>query len=177
MGRTGKWFGFQHADIKPDVISSAKGLGNGFPIGALIAKDELSNVFQPGHHATTFGGNPLSSAVSLKVIEIIKKNNLLRNTEIVGNHLKTKLKESLKVFDWVDDVRGLGLMLGIVLNIEAIHLQKKLEENELLAIATAGNILRLLPPMIITIDEANKAVDIIIKSCEQINSEMMKLKN
>ena len=68
-------------------------------------------------------------------------------------------------------------MLGIVLNIEAIHLQKKLEENELLAIATAGNILRLLPPMIITIDEANKAVDIIIKSCEQINSEMMKLKN
>ena len=124
MGRTGKWFGFQHADIKPDVISSAKGLGNGFPIGALIAKDELSNVFQPGHHATTFGGNPLSSAVSLKVIEIIKKNNLLRNAEIVGNHLKTKLKESLKVFDWVEDVRGLGLMLGIVLNIEAIHLQK-----------------------------------------------------
>ena len=177
MGRTGKWFGFQHADIKPDIISSAKGLGNGFPIGALIAKDELSNVFQPGHHATTFGGNPLSSAVSLKVIEIIKKNNLLRNAEIVGNHLKTKLKESLKVFDWVDDVRGLGLMLGIVLNIEAIHLQKKLEENELLAIATAGNILRLLPPMIITINEANKAVDIIIKSCEQINSEMKKLKN
>ena len=96
MGRTGKWFGFQHADIKPDVISSAKGLGNGFPIGALIAKDELSNVFQPGHHATTFGGNPLSSAVSLKVIEIIKKNNLLRNAEIVGNHLKPNLKKVSK---------------------------------------------------------------------------------
>ena len=90
IGRTGKWFGFQHADIKPDVISSAKGLGNGFPIGALIAQDELSNIFQPGNHATTFGGNPLSSAVSLKVIEIIKNNNLL-STRKNGTIFKIKI--------------------------------------------------------------------------------------
>ena len=176
IGRTGKWFGFQHADILPDVISSAKGLGNGFPIGALIAKAELANVFQPGNHATTFGGNPLSSAVSLKVIEIIKNNNLLNNAELIGLHLKSKLTKELSKYEWIDNIRGLGLMLGIVLNVEAIYLQKKLEENGLLAIATAGNILRMLPPMIISIEEANKSIDLIIKSCNDINDEMINLK-
>ena len=176
IGRTGKWFGFQHADIKPDVISSAKGLGNGFPIGALIAKAELSNIFQPGNHATTFGGNPLSSAVSLKVIEIIKNDNLLSNAERMGLHLKSKLSKELSKFEWIENIRGLGLMLGIVLNVEAKYLQKKLEENGLLAIATAGNILRMLPPMIISIEEANKAIDLIIKSCNDIDNEMKNLK-
>ncbi|MEC8753129.1 MAG: aspartate aminotransferase family protein [Verrucomicrobiota bacterium] len=176
IGRTGKWFGFQHADIKPDVISSAKGLGNGFPIGALIAKAELSNIFQPGNHATTFGGNPLSSAVSLKVIEIIKNDNLLSNAERMGLHLKSKLSKELSKFEWIENIRGLGLMLGIVLNVEANYLQKKLEENGLLAIATAGNILRMLPPMIISIEEVNKAIDLIIKSCNDIDNEMKNLK-
>ena len=95
----------------------------------------------------------------------------------MGLYLKSKLSKELSKFEWIENIRGLGLMLGIVLNVEANYLQKKLEENGLLAIATAGNILRMLPPMIISIEEANKAIDLIIKSCNNIDNEMMKLKN
>ena len=94
----------------------------------------------------------------------------------MGLHLKSKLSKELSKFEWIENIRGLGLMLGIVLNVEAKYLQKKLEENGLLAIATAGNILRMLPPMIISIEEANKAIDLIIKSCNDIDNEMKNLK-
>ena len=94
----------------------------------------------------------------------------------MGLHLKSKLSKELSKFEWIENIRGLGLMLGIVLNVEANYLQKKLEENGLLAIATAGNILRMLPPMIISIEEANKAIDLIIKSCNDIDNEMKNLK-
>ena len=94
----------------------------------------------------------------------------------MGLHLKSKLSKELSKFEWIENIRGLGLMLGIVLNVEAKYLQKKLEENGLLAIATAGNILRMLPPMIISIEEANKAIDLIIKSCNDIDNEMINLK-
>ena len=94
----------------------------------------------------------------------------------MGLHLKSKLSKELSKFEWIENIRGLGLMLGIVLNVEAKYLQKKLEENGLLAIATAGNILRMLPPMIISIEEANKAIDLIIKSCNNIDNEMKNLK-
>lgn len=174
IGRTGEWFGFQNYNIKPDVISLAKGLGNGFPIGAILAKGELANIFKPGNHATTFGGSPLASAVALSVLNTID-NGLLHHTKSIGKYLKDELSNIVtENKEWMNEVRGIGLMLGIVLNIPAKTFQNMLLENGLLTIATAGNILRILPPLIVTKQEIDKSIEIIKKVCSEIHPDILK---
>ena len=174
IGRTGEWFGFQNYNIKPDVISLAKGLGNGFPIGAILAKGELANIFKPGNHATTFGGSPLASAVALSVLNTID-NGLLHHTKSIGKYLKEQLSNIVtENKEWMNEVRGIGLMLGIVLNIPAKTFQNMLLENGLLTIATAGNILRILPPLIVTKQEIDKSIEIIKKVCSEIHPDILK---
>jgi predicted acetylornithine/succinylornithine family transaminase len=173
MGRTGKWFGFQGYDVQPDAFSLAKGLGNGFPIGAIVAGKKLADVFQPGHHATTFGGTPLASAAALSVVEVIEEENLLANTMMMGAYFVEGLCEiAMKHKKWISGIRGLGLLLGMVLDVPAAPLQKKLQEKGMLALATAGNVLRLLPPLNVTQEEIDQALKLIGEACAELHDEM-----
>ncbi|HEY5621186.1 MAG TPA: aspartate aminotransferase family protein [Pontiella sp.] len=173
MGRTGKWFGFQHYDVQPDAFSLAKGLGNGFPIGAIVAGEKLSDIFQPGHHATTFGGTPLACSAALAVIDVIEEEELLANAMMMGAYLVEGLCDiALKHKQWIAGVRGLGLLLGLVLDVPAAPLQKKLQEKGMLALATAGNVLRLLPPLNVSQEEIEQALERIREACVELHDEM-----
>jgi predicted acetylornithine/succinylornithine family transaminase len=173
MGRTGKWFGFQNYDVLPDAFSLAKGLGNGLPIGAIVAGSTLANIFQPGHHATTFGGTPLACAAALSVIEVIEEEALLANTMMMSAYFVEGLCEiAMKHKKWIAEVRGLGLLLGLVLDVPAAPLQKKLQEKGLLVLATAGNVLRLLPPLNVTKEEVDQALTLMGEACVELHDEM-----
>ncbi len=173
VGRTGKWFGFQNYDVQPDAFSLAKGLGNGFPIGAIVAGEKLSDIFQPGHHATTFGGTPLACSAALSVIEVIEDEALLANTMMMGAYLVEGLcATAMKHKKWISGVRGLGLLLGLVLDVPAAPLQKKLQEKGMLALATAGNVLRLLPPLNVSQEEIDQALKLIGEACVELHDEM-----
>ncbi len=173
MGRTGKWFGFQNYDVQPDAFSLAKGLGNGFPIGAIVAGSTLSEIFQPGHHATTFGGTPLACSAALSVIEVIDEEQLLANTMMMGTYLAEGLCDvAMKHKQWISGVRGLGLLLGFVLDVPSAPLQKKLQEKGMLALATAGNVLRLLPPLNVSQQEIDQALKLIGGACAELHDEM-----
>lgn len=174
VGRTGKWFGFQHYHIEPDIVSLAKGLGSGFPIGGIIAKGELADIFQPGHHATTFGGTPLASAVALATINTISNEQLMDNVNFLSKILYKELNKIASIHhDWIDSVRGKGLMLGLVLKVPAKILQDALINKGLLTIATAGNILRIVPPLVISEDEVNQAIIYINEVCNELHDDMI----
>ena len=176
MGRTGRWFGFQNYDVLPDAFSLAKGLGNGFPIGAIVAGESLADVFQPGHHATTFGGTPLACAAALAVVEVIEEEELLANALMMGAYLVEGLCEiATKHKKWISEVRGLGLLLGLVLDVPALPLQKKLQEKGMLSLATAGNVLRLLPPLTVSQKEIDQALGLVAEACEELHEEMAAL--
>ncbi len=173
MGRTGKWFGFQNYDVAPDAFALAKGLGNGFPIGAIVAGEKLADVFQPGHHATTFGGTPLACSAAQAVVDVIEEEGLLANTLMMGAHFVEGLCEiAMKHKKWISGVRGLGLLLGLVLDVPAAPLQKKLQEKGMLSLATAGNVLRLLPPLNVKQEEIDQALALIAESCKELHDEM-----
>ncbi len=173
MGRTGKWFGFQNYDVQPDAFSLAKGLGNGFPIGSIVAGSTLSDVFQPGHHATTFGGTPLACSAALSVVEVIEGEELIANTMMMGACLVEGLCDvAMKHKQWIAGVRGLGLLLGLVLDVPSAPLQKKLQEKGMLALATAGNVLRLLPPLNVSQQEIDQALKLIGEACAELHDEM-----
>ncbi|WP_372845207.1 aspartate aminotransferase family protein [Pontiella sp.] len=172
MGRTGKWFGFQNYDVVPDAFSLAKGLGNGFPIGAVVAGQKLSDIFQPGHHATTFGGTPLACSAALAVIDVIEEEELLANTMVMSAYFIEGLCEiAMKHKKWISGVRGLGLLLGLVLDVPAAPLQKKLLEKGMLSLATAGNVLRLLPPLNVSQKEVDQALRLLGEACLELHEE------
>jgi predicted acetylornithine/succinylornithine family transaminase len=161
MGRTGRWFGFQQFGIQPDACSLAKGLGGGFPIGAIVAGPKLCNLFQPGNHASTFGGNPLACAAALAVIEIIESEHLLARATAAGALFMRELQDIAKRYDWIKQVRSVGLMLGVVLDRPAKELEKRLRSHGLLALATAENVIRFLPPLTVSDEEIREAVRMI----------------
>jgi acetylornithine/N-succinyldiaminopimelate aminotransferase len=161
MGRTGEWFGFQSYGIQPDACSLAKGLGGGIPIGAFVLGPKVSEVFQPGHHASTFGGNPVACAAALAVIDIMEKERLLDNVKRIGGLLHTELRAVAAQIPWIKDVRGLGLMIGLVLDRPAKDFEKALLAKGLMTIATADKVIRMLPPLNITQADAREAVRII----------------
>jgi predicted acetylornithine/succinylornithine family transaminase len=170
IGRTGKWFAFQNYEVRPDAFSLAKALGNGFPIGAVVAAPNTADVFHPGNHATTFGGTPLACAAALAVIETIEKDNLLENAQKMGARLVEKLRQIAARYDWIEDVRGCGLMVGLVLNDSAAPLQKRLQDKGLLTLATAVRVLRMVPPLIVTAGEIEHAVALIDEACAELNA-------
>ncbi len=165
-GRTGKFFAHQYAGIKPDIITMAKGMGNGFPIGGVL----ISTLFKPvyGMLGTTFGGNHLACAAALAVLEVIEDEKLLENSEVVGNYLLNKLKGNKAV----KDLRGRGLMIGIELNDKYLSLRDRLMFDERIFTGTAkSNIIRLLPPLSITIAEADKFIEAFNRQIEIIDNE------
>ncbi len=163
IARTGKWFSFQHSKIKPDIITCAKGLGNGIPIGACLGNKKVGNLFTPGSHGSTFGGNPLVCAVSSKVINIIDKNNLCEYSKVIGNYLIKKIKDKTKNIKIVKEVRGKGLMIGIEINKNNSNIVQDCLDKKLILNLTAENVIRLLPPLIIKKTEADLIANTISK--------------
>jgi acetylornithine/N-succinyldiaminopimelate aminotransferase len=168
LGRTGRWFGYQHAGIEPDAISIAKGLGGGFPIGAIVAGPKLADVFQPGNHGSTFGGTPLACAVARAVIETIEEEGLVERAATLGAIFREGLDALRAKYPFIAEVRGLGLMTGLVLDRPAKDLELALRERGLLAIATAQNVVRFLPPMIVTEAQIRRALRIVKAACQAI---------
>ena len=161
MGRTGKMFAFQNYDVKPDIIASAKALGCGVPVGAFIAGEKCCDSLVPGDHGTTYGGNPLVTAAVGTVLDIFEKNNILENVQEVGTYFEEQLEKIVEEFDNVTVRRGKGLMQGLVLTTPVRETIDKAIERGLLVISASGNVLRMLPPLVITKENVDEMIDIL----------------
>src|SRR5690554_3991532 len=157
-GRTGKYFCYQHFGFMPDVVTTAKGLGNGVPIGACLARGAAAEVLKPGNHGSTFGGNPLACRAGITVIETLLAERLVERAEALGQHLLQAFKTALADEPKVIEVRGQGLMLGIELDRPCAELVERARDKGLLINVTAGSTVRLLPTLILTDDEADALV-------------------
>ena len=163
MGRTGKLFAYEHYGITPDIVTLAKSLGGGIPIGAVIAKEKVSSCIKPGDHAATFGGNPLATKAAVTTLKIIFKDNLIQNAQVMGNYFKNKLENLKNTYPFIKEVRGKGLMLGVEVNYSAKEILKKCMDKGLL-IGTAGEkVLRFLPPLIIKKKDIDEGMTILGK--------------
>ncbi len=154
MGRTGQWFAHQHTTIKPDVMSVAKALGNGFPVGACLARGGAAQLMQPGNHGTTYGGNPLASRVALEVISIMREENLLERATLLGDLISTTLREQLADNPLFVEVRGQGLMIGVVFSLDPAAVRDAAIDEGLLLVPAGQNTLRLLPAYTLSEDDA-----------------------
>ena len=154
MGRTGKWFAFQHSGVGPDVMPLAKGLGNGLPIGACLAAGPAAQLFKPGNHGSTFGGNPLACAAALATLDIIEEEQLMENAVKTGAFIRSELARLIGGLKGVRDIRGKGLMIGIELEFPCGELVQQALERGLLINVTVDNVIRLLPPLIFRTEEA-----------------------
>jgi acetylornithine aminotransferase len=164
MGRTGKWFAHQWAGIIPDVMPLAKGLGSGVPIGAVVAGPKAANIFSPGNHGSTFGGNPLAMRAGVETIRIMERDGLLDNAAAMGRHFTETLQRELAeqlASGAVKDIRGRGLMIGIELAIPCSALMQKALDKGLLISVTAESVVRLVPPLIVSAAEVDAMVAIL----------------
>jgi acetylornithine/N-succinyldiaminopimelate aminotransferase len=161
MGRTGKWFGYQHYDIEPDIITMAKALGGGVAIGAMMAKPHIAASLIPGTHASTFGGNPLACAAGIAVIEAIEEDGLLDNAVKMGQYTKDKLQQLADKYPIIDHIRGVGLMIGIQLTAGGGDIVSRCLENNLRINCTHDTVLRFMPSMTVTAQQIDTAVEIL----------------
>ncbi|MEK7132522.1 MAG: aspartate aminotransferase family protein [Patescibacteria group bacterium] len=161
MGRTGHMFCYQNFGILPDMMTLAKSLGGGFPIGALVASEKIADTLKPGSHGTTFGGSPLACAASLATFEAIKKERLLNNAKVMGNYLLQKLHELMKKHSAIREVRGISLMAGVLLKIDAKKIYEECLKRGLLINCTQENVLRIMPPIVVKRKEIDQAVQIL----------------
>lgn len=166
IGRTGKWFAHQHTEILPDVMTLAKGLGSGVPIGACLAAGKATGTFKPGNHGSTFGGNPLACVAALNTLNIIEHDHLMQNALTIGNFLQQGLRARLGNIPGVVEIRGAGLMIGIELNKPCTELVKLALAQGLLINVTNDNVVRLLPALIFAEADAQHLIDIL---CPLIN--------
>jgi len=168
LGRTGKFLAYQHYDVEPDIITLAKALGGGFPIGAMLAKNQVAEAFKPGDHASTFGGNPLACTAALAAMEVLLNDGVQENAVVIGEYFKGQLKGLAEKYPFVKEVRGMGLMLGLELEIEGKDIVAKCLSEGLLINCTNGNVLRFLPPLIISKEEADYAVNILNQAMQTV---------
>ncbi len=171
-GRTGKWFACHHQQVLPDVMTTAKGLGNGMPIGACLARGAAAELFAPGSHGSTFGGNPLACATALQVLTTIKEDDLLSNATSMGQLLVDTLKQTLADHPLVKDIRGCGMMIGIELKMPCTKIVNLALEKKLLVNVTANNIIRLLPPLITSQDEITMIANLICECVEDFQQRL-----
>ncbi|MDO5689815.1 MAG: aspartate aminotransferase family protein [Tissierellia bacterium] len=156
MGRTGKLFAYEHYGVEPDIMTLAKALANGVPIGAILAKGDYANVFTPGAHGTTFGGNPLATGTARAVVEEMLEQNIPGLAANTGAYFKAKLKELQGNCDYVNDVRGLGLLIGLELNIPGAPIVKAMLDRGFIINCTHDYVLRFIPPLVITEGEIDQ---------------------
>lgn len=166
-GRTGSYFCYQQAGIMPDVVTTAKGLGNGVPIGACLARQQAAEVLQPGNHGSTYGGNPLACAAALAVVNTITEQELCQHAERMGDYLRAQFHQRLNS-DTLLEIRGRGLMIGLVLKEDCPQLMAKGLSFGILLNVTAGNVIRLLPPLNITEAEADEIVNLVCQLIETL---------
>jgi acetylornithine aminotransferase len=169
MGRTGKWFAWQHGNAIPDVATLAKALGNGVPIGACLARGKAAEVMQPGTHGSTFGGNPLACRAAIAVLDVLEQEQLVPHAASLGEQLLAGFTTALAGLQGVTEIRGLGLMIGIELDRPCTELVGKAIEQGLLINVTAERVVRLLPPLITTAKQA----DMIIKQVSELIREFL----
>jgi len=158
IARTGKWFAFQWAGIQPDVMSLAKGLGSGVPVGSLVVGERAKDVFGPGNHGTTFGGNPLAMRAAIETLRLIESEGLLKNAETIGEHLRAGLRREIGALPGVVDIRGEGLMIGVELARPCGVILTRAAEAGLLISVTADSVIRIVPPLIFTVTDADEVV-------------------
>lgn len=171
IGRTGKWFAHQWAGIQPDVMPLAKGLASGVPIGAVVCGPKAANILKPGNHGSTFGGNPLAMRAGVETLKIMEEDSLLLNADRVGKHLRSALEHALGSLKGVVQIRGQGLMIGIELDRPCGVLLSRAVDAGLLLSVTADTVVRLLPPLIITTEEADQIVALLTPLVRQFLSE------
>jgi acetylornithine/N-succinyldiaminopimelate aminotransferase len=161
MGRTGKWFAYQHYDVEPDIITLAKALGGGVAIGAMMAKEELAVKLVPGKHASTFGGNCIACAAGIAVVEAIEEDNLIENAVKMGEYAKLKLEKLGEKYDIIKEVRGKGLMIGVQLSSPGAEIVDKCLARGLRINCTNNTVLRFMPAMIVTKEQIDEAINIL----------------
>jgi acetylornithine/N-succinyldiaminopimelate aminotransferase len=167
IGRTGKFFAFEYAGIKPDIVPIAKGIGGGFPIGACLMTKKIASCMGPGTHGSTFGGNPLAMSVGNAVLDQIFKKGFLKNVQSIGYYFYNELNQLKSEFpDIIKEVRGLGLLVGIKVKPDQNLFVKKLLANKLLTIRAAENVVRLLPPLNVKKENIDQAIAILRKVCK-----------
>lgn len=157
-GRTGKYFGYQHYDVKPDVVATAKGLGGGFPVGAVMATEKAASVLKPGEHGTTYGGNPLACAAALAAVKTIIDEDLPTRAKENGEYLVERLHEEIGNLPVVKHIRGYGLMAGVELTVPGRPVVEKLLENKILSNVTMDTVIRIVPPLVITREQLDHFV-------------------
>ncbi len=168
MGRTGKWFAHQWAGIKPDVMPLAKGLGSGVPIGAVVTGPKAANIFQPGNHGSTFGGNPLAMRAGIETIRIMEEDGLLANATAVGAHLMAALQRELGALPGVKEIRGQGLMIGVELSKPCSVIMQRAVDVGLLISVTADSVIRIVPSLILTTAEADEIVALLVPLVREV---------
>ena len=161
IGRTGKLFAYEYSGITPDIMTLAKGLANGFPVGAMLATDKVAKTFVPGNHASTFGGNPLAMAAANAVVSIILQEGVLDNCQKIGGYFQSQLKKLQQKHKIINEVRGKGLIIAASLNVEAVNIVNGCLEKGLLINSTGGKTLRFVPPLIIKEKEVDQAINIL----------------
>lgn len=164
VGRTGKWFAYMHSGVKPDVLTFAKGIGGGFPMGGFAVPERLAHVFKPGDHGSTFGGNPLACAAAYAGLTAIRSENLVDKAAVQGEYLKAELlKLQAKYPEKLKEVRGKGLILGMELSKEGKAVVESCLEDKVIVNCTAGNVIRLVPPLIVS----RKEIDIVVQALDK----------
>ena len=169
IGRSGNFFAFEQSNVKPDIVPIAKGIGGGFPIGAVLMNKKVATGMTPGTHGSTFGGNPLAMAIGNTVIDIVSDKKFLNNVKNLSNHFFIKLNHLKKKYpNIIKEIRGKGLLIGIQLHIDQTNFIKKLMDNKLLTIRAAENVVRVLPPLNVKKNELDKAIKIIERVCVEL---------
>ena len=168
IGRSGKFFAFEHAKVKPDIVPIAKGIGGGFPIGAVLMTKKAGCGMTPGTHGSTFGGNPLAMSVGNAVLDQIFKKGFLKNVQKISKYFHSELKKIQKQYsNIIKEVRGVGLLIGLQLHSDQAKFIQKLMDNKLLTIRAGENVIRILPPLTVKKKEINLAIKIIRKVCKE----------
>ena len=169
IARTGKFLATEHYGVKPDIITLAKGLGSGIAVGAILSNEKVSQAIDFGDHGTTFGGNPMACAAGLATLQTIEEENIIQEAELKGKQLMNMIRTRLKGYQGFREVRGKGLMIGVEFDFETKPLVMEMLDRNVLANATSGNVLRLVPPLIINESEMIELVDVIEASLQAIN--------
>ena len=170
IGRSGDFFAFEKSKVKPDIVPIAKGIGGGFPIGAVLMNKKVASGMTAGTHGSTFGGNPLAMTVGNSVMDIISNKKFLKNVKKISEHFLSNLNKIKDEYpNIIKEIRGRGLLIGIQLKIDQTKFIKMLMDNNLLTIRAAENVVRILPPLNVTKNEINQSLKIIKKVCSKLN--------
>ena len=170
MGRTGYMFTYERYGIKPDIVTVAKALGNGIPVGAFVAGDKVYNAMVPGDHGTTYGGNPLATRAADTVFDIFSEDKIVEHVKEVAPYLEKTLDEIASKYDCIKERRGMGLMQGLELTIPVNDVILKAQENGLIVISASGNVLRFVPPLVITKEDIDLMAEKLCKSFDELTA-------